>query len=39
VLSPRTVVLEKVADLAVRSDARVFYINRAVKLDIIARLA
>jgi uncharacterized protein (DUF2062 family) len=38
VLSSRTVVLEKVADLAVQSDARVFYLNTTVKLDIIARL-
>jgi hypothetical protein len=38
VLLPRTVVLEKVEDLAVQSDARVFYLNPAAKLDIIARL-
>ena len=37
-LSLRTVVLEEVADLAVRSDARVFYLIPAAKLDIIARL-
>jgi len=38
VLSPRTVVLEEVADLEVRSDARLFYLKPATKLDIIARL-
>jgi uncharacterized protein (DUF2062 family) len=36
-LSSRTVVLDEVADLAVQSDARVFYLNPAVKLDMITR--
>jgi uncharacterized protein (DUF2062 family)/trans-aconitate methyltransferase len=38
VLLPRTVVLEKVEDPAAQSDARVFYLNPAARLDIIARL-
>jgi SAM-dependent methyltransferase len=38
VLLPRTVVLEKDEDPAVQSDDRVFYLNPAAKLDIIAGL-